>query len=218
MIENVLYYHEVFPSIQGESTDAGRPCLFVRLYGCNIGCSYCDQPQTPKDRKKISLGNLMNKILRYGIPYVCITGGEPLMQWNSVYPLILELCAEGVEVSIETSGCYSIEPDPYHRSFKYVMDVKCPSSGVSHKNILDNLMNLQAKDEVKFVVSNEEDYKYAKQVLNSHPTLAKILFSPCFTEDGKAPVAKDLTEWLIRDNLFYNTRMQIQMHKVIGVR
>lgn len=217
MIENVLYYHEVFPSIQGESTDAGRPCLFVRLYGCNIHCSFCDQPQKPCDRKKISTGNLVNKILRYGIPYVCITGGEPLMQWNSVYPLVLELCESGVEVSIETSGCYPIDPDPYLRSFKYVMDVKCPSSGVSHKNILDNLMNLQAKDEVKFVIGSEEDYKYAKQVLSSHPTLAKILFSPCFIGD-KAPIAKDLTDWIIRDKLFYNTRMQIQMHKIIGVR
>lgn len=217
MFEGVMYYHEVFASIQGESTDAGMPCVFVRLYGCNIGCSFCDQPQKKSDKKKISLGNLLSKITKYNIPYVCITGGEPMLQWDAVYPLVLELCSLGIKVSIETSGCVPIDEDAYQRSFKYIMDVKCPSSGVQHKNVLSNLMKLQAKDEVKFVVSNREDYEYAKKVIRTYPTMAKILFSPCFDENLKPMVGSELVDWILRDRL-YNTRVQLQMHKFLNVR
>ncbi len=216
-MSTVLYYDEVFASIQGESTDAGLPCVFVRLYGCPIGCSYCDQPQSPENRKKISTEHLINEIRKFRVPYVCITGGEPLMQWKSVYPLVLELLSLGYKVSIETSGCVPIDPDPYNRSFKYVMDIKCPSSGVSHKNVYENLMNLQSKDEVKFVISDEEDYKFMKKVLKSYPTTAKILLSPCFSLDGKPKIGEQLVQWLLKDRL-YNTRVQIQMHKCLNVR
>ena len=217
MMDGMLNLDEVFVSIQGESTDAGLPCVFVRLFGCPIKCSYCDQPQDYKNRKRISIGNLINKIQHYHINYVCITGGEPLIQWNSLYPLVLELVSQGYKVSIETSGCVPIDPDPYNRSFKYVMDVKCPSSDVSHKNVLDNLMNLQLKDEVKFVISDEEDYRFMRKVLNSYPTPAKILVSPCFDKDMKPMIGNELVQWLIRDRLL-NVRVQIQMHKVLGVR
>lgn len=217
MSDSILYLDEVFASIQGESTDAGLPCLFVRLFGCNVGCSFCDQPQKPSNRTRISIGNLVNKIMRYHIDYVCITGGEPMLQWNALYPVILELVSLGKKVSIETSGCVPIDADPYNRSFKYVMDIKCPSSGVSHKNVYENLMNLQRKDEVKFVVSNKEDYDFMKKVLKTYPTPAKILVSPCFTKDFKPMVGKELVDWLIRDGL-YNVRVQIQMHKCLGVR
>ena len=217
MSDRILYLDEVFASIQGESTDAGLPCVFVRLFGCNVGCSFCDQPQDPKNRTRISIGNLVNKILKYHIDYICITGGEPMLQWNALYPVILELISFGKRVSIETSGCVPIDADPYNRSFKYVMDIKCPSSGVSHRNVYENLMNLQMKDEVKFVISNREDYVFMKRILNQYPTPAKILVSPCFTPDFKPMVGQELADWLIQDRLL-NVRVQIQLHKVIGVK
>jgi 7-carboxy-7-deazaguanine synthase len=140
-----------------------------------------------------------------------------MLQWNALYPVILELVSLGKKVAIETSGCVPIDADPYNRSFKYVMDIKCPSSGVSHKNIYENLMNLQRKDEVKFVISNKEDYDFMKKIIRSYPTSAKILVSPCFTPDFKPMIGKELVDWLIRDGL-YNVRVQIQMHKCLGVR
>lgn len=216
-LDNILFLDEVFASIQGESTDAGLPCVFVRLHGCSVGCSYCDQPQDPKNRKRISIDNLLAKIQRFHIPHVCITGGEPLHQWNALYPVILELVSQGYKVSIETSGCVRISEDFYNRSFKYVMDIKCPSSGVSHKNIYENLMVLQPKDEVKFVISDEKDYKFMKKVLNTYATSASILVSPCFTPDFKPVIGEELVSWLLRDRL-HHIRVQIQMHKCLGVR
>lgn len=211
-----LFYQEIFATIQGESTDAGYPCTFIRLFGCDIGCKFCDQVQT-SGRKKISLSNVVKKVLSYNIPHVCITGGEPLMQWDVVYPLILELCSYGFKVSVETSGCYPIDPDPYNRSFKYVMDIKCPSSGVYYKNVYDNLMNLLPKDEVKFVISDKKDFDFALKVLSRYPTPAKILFSPCFDKDNNPIIGEELSKWIIQNKL-YDARVQIQMHKILGVK
>lgn len=214
--DSVLTLDEVFLSIQGESSEAGLPCVFVRLFGCNIGCSYCDQPQRRKDCRRISIGNLISKIQKYSVKYVCITGGEPLLQWDTVYPVVLELLSMDYKVSIETSGCIPIDADPYIRSFKYVMDIKCPSSGVSKKNVFDNLMKLQAKDEVKFVISNREDYKFMRKVLVTYPTLAHITVSPCFS--GNHPlIGKELVEWILRDHLD-SIRVQVQLHKILSVQ
>lgn len=212
----MIYYQEIFTSIQGESSDSGLPCVFVRLYGCPVGCSYCDQPQTPDQRKRISVENIINKILKFkGVKYVCITGGEPLI-YQEVLPLTWELLNMGYKVSIETSGCVTIKDLGYRRSFKYVMDIKCPSSGVSDKNIFENLLRLQSNDEVKFVIANREDYEYMKSVLKKHPTLASILVSPMFDKDMKAVIGNELVDWILEDRL--NVRVQIQLHKVIGVR
>lgn len=212
----MIYYDEIFCSIQGESSDSGLPCIFVRLYGCPIGCSYCDQPQTPDQRKRVSVENIINKVLKFkGVKYVCITGGEPLI-YKEVIPLTWELLHMGYKVSIETSGCVPIEDLGYRRSFKYVMDIKCPSSGVSEKNIFDNLLHLQTNDEVKFVIANREDYDYMKKVLKKYPTQASILVSPMFDENQKAVIGSELVEWIIEDRL--NVRVQIQLHKIIGVK
>ena len=215
--EGVLWYHEIFPSIQGEGVDAGKPCTFVRLYGCNMKCSYCDQPQEPRDRKKASIETIVREVQRIGIPYVCITGGEPLIQWNAVYPLVLEFVSLDFKVSIQTNGCCPIDADPYNRSFKYTMDVKCPSSGVSQSNILDNLMNLQMKDEVVFVIADRKDYLFAKRVIRQYPTPATLIFSPCFDVNWKPMVSEDLVSWMLEDRLF-NVRLSVQMHKFLGVR
>lgn len=212
----MIYYDEIFCSIQGESSDSGLPCVFVRLYGCPVGCSYCDQPQSPEQRKRISIENIINKVQKFkGVKYVCITGGEPLIH-KEVIPLTWELLHLGYKVSIETSGCVPIEESTYRRSFKYVMDIKCPSSGVSEKNIFDNLLRLQTNDEVKFVIADRADYEYMKKVLNKYPTSASILVSPMFDKDQKAVIGSDLVDWIIEDKI--QCRLQIQLHKILNVR
>lgn len=211
----MMYYDEIFASIQGESSDSGLPCIFIRLFGCPVGCSYCDQPQKPEQKKRISVENVINKVLKFkGIKYVCITGGEPLIH-KEVIPLTWELMHLGYKVSIETSGCVPIEDLGYRRSFKYVMDIKCPSSGVSDKNIFDNLLRLQHNDEVKFVIADKKDYEYMKEVLMKYPTQASILVSPMFNENQEAVIGSKLVNWILKDKL--DVRVQLQIHKVIGV-
>ena len=212
-----LRVDDIFTSIQGESTDAGKLCTFLRLYGCNVGCSFCDQKQDPKNLRRISSERVLTEITKRRVRNVCITGGEPLMQWGALLPVILELVSLNYNVSVETSGCYRIDIDNYNRKYKYVMDVKCPSSGVSNKNILDNLLALHCRDEVKFVISNREDYDYAVKVIRRYPTQATLLFSPCFDESGKPMIGQELIDWLLKDHL-YNIRRQIQMHKCLGVK
>lgn len=212
----MLFYDEIFCSIQGESSDSGLPCIFVRLYGCPVGCSYCDQPQTKDQKKRTSVGSIISKITSFkGVKYVCITGGEPLI-YPEVTALTWELLHMGYKVSIETSGCVPIEEVTYRRSFKYVMDIKCPSSGVSEKNIFENLLKLQFNDEVKFVIANREDYEYMKKVLKKYPTQASILVSPMFDKDQKAVIGQELVDWILEDRL--NVRVMIQLHKIIGVK
>lgn len=212
----MMYYDEIFCSIQGESSDSGLPCVFVRLYGCPVGCSYCDQPQTPDQKKRISIENIIHQVREFkGVKYVCITGGEPLIH-KEVIPLTWELLHLGYKVSIETSGCVPIEDLGYRRSFKYIMDIKCPSSGVSEKNIFENLLHLQSNDEVKFVIADIDDYTYMKKVLKKYPTQASILVSPMFDKDQKAVIGDELVKWIIEDRL--NVRVQIQLHKIIGVK
>jgi 7-carboxy-7-deazaguanine synthase len=216
----MLYYDEVFQSIQGESTSAGLPCVFVRLFGCNVGCSYCDQPQKKEQKKRISVDKLINKILSYHIPRVCITGGEPLLQ-QEIYPVVYDLVKRGYDVSIETSGCVPIDNDGYVRKHKYIMDVKCPSSKVSHKNIFDNLAKLHLIDEVKYVIKDRADYDFARDIMRKYPTNAKVLFSPVMEldENGtwKCAVSKDLVKWVLEDGLT-NVRIQVQLHKFLEVQ
>lgn len=211
----MLYIDEIFASIQGESSDAGFPCVFVRLYGCNLKCSFCDQPQDKKSRKKISVEKLINRIRDFHIPNVCITGGEPLLQ-PEIYSIIYELVNLNYKVSIETNGAVYIEDDPYNRKFKYVMDIKCPSSGMSHKNIYDNLSRLHYIDEVKFVIADRVDYDFAKTIIKNYPTKASILFSPVFDKDMKPVIGKELVQWILEDRLL-NVRIQTQLHKILGV-
>lgn len=210
-----MYLDEVFLSIQGESTDTGLPCIFVRLYGCPIGCVYCDQPQTLANKHKASIETIMNRVKKYrGVKRVCITGGEPLIYKNDLMPLVWELQYEGYKVSIETSGCLPIE-DFLRRDWKYIMDVKCPSSGVVEKNIYENLLKLHSKDEVVFVIADKKDYEFMKSVLQKYPTQAHILLSPMFNKEGKNVIGKELVGWLLYDRLDY--RIQIQLHKILGV-
>lgn len=211
-----MYYDEIFSSIQGESSDSGLPCIFVRFYGCPVGCSFCDQVQQVTRKKSITIERLVAKVKKFkGIKYVCITGGEPLIQ-PEIIPFVQELMHDGYRVSIETSGCVPIPDLGYRRSFKYVMDVKCPCSGVSEKNILKNLSVLQVNDEVKFVIASREDYNFMKDVLKKYPTNASILVSPMF-DNGIPVIGHELVDWLIADQLSF-IRVQVQLHKILEVR
>lgn len=210
----MLYIHEIFRSIQGEGYDTGIPCTFVRLFGCNLQCVYCDQPQDKLDRKRISVENVIDAVRKLRCRNVCITGGEPLMQ-EEVIPLIYELSILGYNVSVETNGAVAIDEDNHSRKFKYVMDVKCPSSNMDHKNIYSNLKNLHGIDEVKFVIADRVDYDFAKDILKKYPTKAKVLFSPMFDYNKQQTIGGQLVEWILADNL--DVKIQIQLHKILSV-
>ena len=207
-----LTLNEIFYSIQGESTFAGQPCVFVRLTGCDLRCTYCDTEYAFYEGKKRTLDAIIEEVGTHDCRLVEITGGEPLLQ-KRVHGLMSRLCDLGYTVLIETSGAHDISPiDPrVHR----IMDLKCPGSGECGRNRMENLPLLQARDEVKFVIGSAEDYAWARgQVLAGRDGWAgrvnAILFSPVF---GRI-TPLDLATWLLADAL-PRVRMQIQMHKII---
>ena len=210
----MLYYEEIFYSIQGECRNVGVPTVFIRLYGCPIGCSYCDQKQ--ESGKRISIENIVNKVMKYkGAKNVCITGGEPLIYDDYLMPLVWELMHLNYKVEIETSGCFKLEELPYNRTFRYIMDVKCPSSGVTNKNVYDNLLVLTHIDDVVFVIKDRKDYDFTKKVLKKYPTSARIYLSPMF-KDEKPLIGEELVKWICEDKL--EASISIQMHKILCVR
>lgn len=205
-----LAINEIFYSIQGESTYAGRPCVFVRLTACDLRCTYCDTEYAFYEGKKRSLDDILDEVRRHGCPLVEVTGGEPLLQKN-VHPLMTRLCDEGYEVLIETSGAHDVSGiDPRVRR---IMDLKTPSSGEVKRNLYPNLDHLTERDEVKFVVGSEEDYLWAREQMESHGDWASrvnaVLMSPVF---GKLEL-EDLAAWILRDQL--PIRLQYQLHKLI---
>lgn len=214
----MLYLDDIFCSIQGESSLSGLPTVFIRLFGCPVGCVYCDQPQNKNSRKKISIANIVSEVQKNyrWCKRVCITGGEPLI-YEDTLPLVYELQSYGYQVSIETSGCIPIQKDDYRRSFIYVMDVKTPSSGVVEKNIYENLIKLHTRDEVKYVIKDRKDYDFMKGIMKRYPTQAKILVSPMFNMYNKMLIGNDLVKWLLEDRLS-NIRVQVQLHKILGVK
>ena len=190
--------------------------LFRSVSQSRYSCSFCDQPQKRGDKRKMSFDKIIRDVRELKVKNICITGGEPLLQAD-VYPLIYELLENDYKVSVETSGCVPLEPCSYNRSYKYVMDIKCPSSGVCEKNVLDNIFQLQPKDEIKFVIADREDYEFAKNIIHNYSISSHILFSPVFDKDFKPVIGEELIKWMLEDGL-YNVRMQIQMHKCLGVR
>lgn len=203
-----LIVNEIFHSIQGESTHAGLPCVFVRLTGCNLRCQWCDTAYAFTEGVAMSLDQVIARVRAFGCPLVEITGGEPLLQPN-VLPLLTRLCDLDLTVLLETSGTEDIANiDP---RVVRVMDLKCPSSGESDKNRFANLRHLTAKDEIKFVLADRADYDWAKNQLAEHNLLNRcaILFSPVW---DKLPL-KTLAEWILADRL--PVRLQTQWHKHI---
>jgi 7-carboxy-7-deazaguanine synthase len=203
----MLRITEIFHSIQGESTHAGRPCVFVRLTGCNLRCRWCDSEYTFTGGTKTEIEEVMQKVRAYGCNLVEITGGEPLAQPESLQ-LISRLCDEGFEVLIETSG--SIDIAPVDRRAKIILDVKCPGSGEESKNLWSNLDILGDHDEVKFVIAGRDDYEWAKRVIADRGLERRtLLMSPVW---GEMDLQK-LAEWMLADRL--PARFQTQMHKHI---
>jgi 7-carboxy-7-deazaguanine synthase len=205
----LLTINEIFYSIQGESTYAGRPCVFVRLTACDLRCSWCDTAYAFHEGGKRSLDDVLAEVNRYDCPLVEVTGGEPLLQ-EEVYPLMQKLLAQGRTVLLETGGHRSTDRVP--AQVITVLDVKCPGSGEAHRNDWSNLDRLRAHDEVKFVIKDRTDYEYARDLVKQHGLAgraAAVLFSP--VHGVLDP--KQLSEWVLADRL--PVRVQLQVHKYI---
>jgi 7-carboxy-7-deazaguanine synthase len=205
----MLTVNEIFYSIQGESTRAGQPCVFVRLTACDLRCSWCDTPYAFHEGTKRTLDDVVHDVEQFGCPLVEITGGEPLLQ-EDVYPLMQRLLAGGRTVMLETGGHRPIASVP--RDVIKIIDVKCPASGESAKNDWSNLDALAPHDEVKFVIQDRGDYEFAREVVRRHDLprrCAAVLFSP--VHDVLHP--KALSEWMLADGV--GARLQVQLHKYI---
>ena len=205
----MLTINEIFHSIQGESTFAGAPCVFVRLTACDLRCTWCDTPYAFTEGAKRTVAEVVDEVMAIGCPLVEITGGEPLLQ-EDVYPLMTALRARGVTVLLETGGHISVARVP--EGVVRIIDVKCPGSGESARNHWPNLDLLAPADEVKFVIRDRADYEFARGVVARHElagTCAAVLFSP--VHDVLAP--PELASWILADHL--PVRLQLQVHKYI---
>jgi 7-carboxy-7-deazaguanine synthase len=237
---DTLVINEIYLSLQGESTFAGLPCIFVRLTACNLRCSYCDTAYAFNEGRKMSLEEICVEVRKLAAPFsnsklktqnsklplVELTGGEPLLQKNSL-PLMKQLCDDGFTVLLETSGALDIsQVDPRVRR---IMDLKCPGSGEAERNRWENIAQLKSTDEIKFVIGTQQDYDWAKQLIAKHKldSICPLLVSwvhPLAPEQqdkslkkvpaGQTPISRqELAEKIIADAL--PVRFQIQMHKVI---
>ena len=200
---------EIFKSIQGESTYAGLPCLFVRLTGCNLRCHWCDTAYAFHGGQKMSVAEVLARVRELGGKLVELTGGEPLLQ-DDVFPLAEQLVGEGFRVLVETSGERYIGRLP--QEVIKVLDVKCPGSGESKNFCVENLAALEKKDQVKFVIVDENDYRYARDFMHQHDLRGRVdevILSPVFGQLHP----RQLAEWILRDGL--NVRLGLQIHKFI---
>jgi 7-carboxy-7-deazaguanine synthase len=207
--EASLVVHEIYASIQGESTFAGLPCTFVRLTGCNLRCRWCDTPHAFYGGARMARAEVLERALSFETPLVELTGGEPLLQPGTV-PLLAELCDAGRTVLIETSGERDISAiDPrVHR----IVDLKAPGSGEHERNRWSNLEHLTERDEVKIVLASRQDYEWARRVIEEHAIdrrVRAVLLSCVFGELDPA----ELVAWMLADRV--PARFQLQLHKHI---
>ncbi len=205
----MLTVNEIFYSIQGESTRAGQPCVFVRLTACDLRCSWCDTPYAFSEGRKRSLDEVVAEVVEFRCPLVEVTGGEPLLQAD-VYPLMERLLAAGLTVLLETGGHRSIAGVP--AGVVAIVDVKCPGSGEADRVDWENMTRLRPHDEVKFVIRDRADYEFARAAVGRHglPTrAAAVLFSP--VHGVLDP--RELSAWVLSDRL--PVRVQLQVHKYI---
>ncbi len=200
---------EIFKSIQGESTYAGLPCVFVRLTGCNLRCHWCDTAYAFYGGQQVPVEEVLRRVGQMGGRLVEITGGEPLLQ-KDVVPLAEQLLALDYRVLIETSGERDVGRLP--RPVVKIIDVKCPGSGESEKFCTENLDALERKDQIKFVILDESDYQYAREFLighQLHSRVDEVIFSPVYGQLQP----RHLAEWILRDGV--EVRMGLQLHKFI---
>ena len=218
-----MYLIEIYKSVQGESSFAGRPCIFVRLAGCNLRCAWCDSEYTFTGGYKLTEDQVVAEIEKLApVRLVEITGGEPMLQEKELLPLMERLLASGFELMIETSGERPLGEVP--KAVHKIVDVKCPGSGEGGSFRLENLETLTAADEVKFVISNRGDYEFARDFLRRHrlgEKAGQILLSPAFskapslmrTADNCLLDPKELVEWMLADGL--EARLSLQIHKFV---
>jgi 7-carboxy-7-deazaguanine synthase len=206
--ETVLRVTEIFHSIQGESTHAGRPCVFVRLTGCNLRCVWCDTAYAFHGGSPRSIEEILESLRGFGCSLVEVTGGEPLAQAEAI-PLLAHLVEEGYEVLLETGGSLPIEGVP--AGVKRIVDVKCPGSGESGKNRWENLDRLRPGDELKFVIADREDYLWARATVGERGLAERVpvLFSAVHGRLDPGALAR----WVLEDRL--PVRVQVQMHKIL---
>jgi 7-carboxy-7-deazaguanine synthase len=205
----LLTLNEIFYSVQGESSYAGRPCVFVRLTACDLRCSWCDTPYAFHEGRKETLETIVSRVEAFDCPLVEITGGEPLLQ-DQVYDLMRALVARGKTVLLETGGHRSTARVP--PEVVIILDVKCPGSGEAAKMDWDNLGRLRPLDEVKFVVKDRQDYEYAREVIAKYDVArraAAIHVSPVHGVMNP----RTLSGWVLADHL--PARVQLQLHKYI---
>ncbi len=213
-MENKYKVNEIFLSIDGEGYRTGLPVVFIRLYGCNLNCSYCDTRYSceQQEYKEMNLYDILTKVLHYGVPRVTLTGGEPLIH-PGVKDLIVSLVANDIEVNIETNGAVDLDEFiefKYNSKVVFTMDYKCKSSGMEDKMILSNLEFLQPKDVIKFVVSNYNEMEKMEYILESSKCKAQAYVSPVFG----AIEPKELVEYVL-ENKLNNVKVQVQLHKII---
>ena len=203
-----LRISEIFYSLQGESRTVGWPTVFVRLTGCPLRCGYCDTAYAFRGGQSMELAEILSAVAAYRPRFVTVTGGEPLAQQDCP-SLLGALCDAGYEVSLETSGALDIcGLDP---RVVRVMDLKTPASGEAARNRWENIGCLSARDQVKFVVCNRDDYDWARRVIAEHalPERCEVLMSPAYREQD----ARQLAEWILADRL--DVRLQLQLHKLL---
>jgi len=208
-MQQTLRITEIFYSLQGETRTSGLPTVFVRLTGCPLRCHYCDTVYAFSGGETMTLDAIVDEVARHRPRYVCVTGGEPLAQPNCV-PLLQRLCEAGYEVSLETSGALDISATD--RRVSRVLDLKTPGSGEVRRNRYENIAELTANDQVKFVICSREDYDWAVSKLIEYGLdrrAGEVLFSP---SHGQVDV-RDLADWIVADNL--PVRLQLQLHKII---
>lgn len=206
--ETTLLINEIYASLQGESSHAGLPCVFVRLTGCPLRCVWCDTAYAFTEGSRIPMSEILNQVRAFGINRVEVTGGEPLAQ-PACIELLRALCDEGYTVLLETSGSHDISPvDP--RVIK-IVDVKCPDSGEMKSNMLANLDRLAPHDELKFVIASRTDYEWTRDLIRDRQLERRGGLLLSVVHDAISPT--DLAAWMLEDHL--EARLQIQLHKLL---
>lgn len=205
---------EIFYSIQGEGSRIGKPCVFLRLQGCNLKCKWCDtefaQQAESSESFQLDYDDLEKKLLEYNCDFLLITGGEPLLQKKGLIPLLNLLSGKIQTIAIETNGSISLDGIP--SNIIKIMDIKCPSSGMEKQNYFANFNNLNIHDEIKFVIASRADLEYAENIIQRfdlYNVCNEIIFSPVWEKiDGRT-----VAEWILDKKL--NVRMQVQLHKIL---
>jgi len=199
--------HEIFYSLQGEGRLVGTPSIFLRTVGCNLRCTYCDTTYAYEIGTQMTIPEILDEMKKYPCTHVCVTGGEPLLQ-RETPRLIDSLLKKNYTVCLETNGSYSIKKLAGKHALVLSLDIKCPSSGSHEQMDMTNIMYLSQQDQLKFIIKNEEDYEYAKRILDKYKPSCPVFFQPVWGTD-----AQKLAAWILHDGL--SVRLSLQLHKII---